>query len=67
MCVSVEPTDGAVQAICRSIETTDASPAMKSGAKRAYLPAASRSRSTSRMGGCPNSLLYSRLNCDASS
>jgi polar amino acid transport system substrate-binding protein len=32
----------------------------------AYL-AASRSRSTSRMGGCPNSRLYSRLNCEASS
>ncbi|HEX7183644.1 MAG TPA: hypothetical protein VF756_17545, partial [Thermoanaerobaculia bacterium] len=32
-----------------------------------YLLAASRSRSMSRMGGCPNSLLYSRLNCEASS
>jgi hypothetical protein len=33
----------------------------------AYLLAASRSRSTSRTGGCPNSRLYSRLNCEASS
>jgi hypothetical protein len=36
-------------------------------ANRAYLPTASRSRSTSRTGGCPNSRLYSRLNCEASS
>ena len=33
----------------------------------AYLPTASRSRSTSRTGGCPNSRLYFRLNCEASS
>jgi hypothetical protein len=33
----------------------------------AYLPTSSRSRSTSRTGGCPNSRLYSRLNCEASS
>jgi hypothetical protein len=35
--------------------------------KRAYPRAVSRSRSTSRTGGCPNSRLYSRLNCEASS
>jgi len=33
----------------------------------AYPLAASRSRSTSRTGGCPNRRLYSRLNCEASS
>jgi hypothetical protein len=37
------------------------------GERWGYLLAASRSRSTSRTGGCPNSLLYSRLNCEASS